>query len=106
MHAVGPAEGIDHAGVATSHDLAVRSQVVADPPSRSPGTVGHQKLRPALTATAAPTRCVGSKRPDGERATRWDDTQLAIDWPPPTGGPTLPGKDQVAPLLADQPDLF
>lgn len=48
----------------------------------------------------------GQYAPDCERAIRWDDPQLAIDWPVPAGGPTLSGKDEVAPLLADQPDLF
>ena len=48
----------------------------------------------------------GQYAPDCERAIRWDDPDLAIDWPIPAGGPTLSGKDQVAPLLADQPDLF
>lgn len=44
--------------------------------------------------------------PDCERAIRWDDPALAIDWQLPPGGPTLSGKDEIAPLLADQPDLF
>jgi len=44
--------------------------------------------------------------PDVERAIRWDDPALAIDWQLPPGGPTLSGKDAVAPLFADQPDLF
>jgi dTDP-4-dehydrorhamnose 3,5-epimerase len=44
--------------------------------------------------------------PDCERAIRWDDPDLAIAWELPPGGPTLSGKDGVAPLLADQPDLF
>ena len=44
--------------------------------------------------------------PDCERAVRWDDPALGIDWQLPPGGPTLSGKDAVAPLLADQPDLF
>jgi dTDP-4-dehydrorhamnose 3,5-epimerase len=44
--------------------------------------------------------------PDCERAIRWDDPALAIDWHLPPGGPTLSGKDADAPLLADQPDLF
>ena len=44
--------------------------------------------------------------PDCERAIRWDDPALAIDWQLPPGGPTLSGKDGVAPLFAEQPDLF
>ncbi len=44
--------------------------------------------------------------PDCERAIRWDDPTLAIEWPLPSSGPTLSGKDNVAPHLADQPDLF
>ena len=45
--------------------------------------------------------------PDTERAIRWDDPTLAIDWPDVDGAsPTLSDKDAVAPLLADQPDLF
>ena len=35
-----------------------------------------------------------------------DDPDLAIDWQLPSSGPTLSGKDEVAPFLADQPDLF
>lgn len=44
--------------------------------------------------------------PDCERAIRWDDPDLGIDWQLPPGGPTLSGKDAVAPLLTEQPDLF
>ncbi len=44
--------------------------------------------------------------PDCERAIRWDDPALGIDWQLPPDGPTMSGKDAVAPLLADQPDLF
>ena len=43
--------------------------------------------------------------PECERAIRWDDPQLAIAWPD-SAAPTLSAKDEVAPLLADQPDLF
>lgn len=35
-----------------------------------------------------------------ERAIRWDDQQLAIDWPD-AGPPVVSGKDAVAPALAD-----
>lgn len=48
----------------------------------------------------------GRYAPDCERAIRWDDPVLGIDWQLPPHGPTLSGKDADAPLLADQPDLF
>ena len=48
----------------------------------------------------------GQYAPDCERAIRWDDPDLGIDWQLPVGGPTLSDKDRIAPLLADQPDLF
>ncbi len=48
----------------------------------------------------------GQYAPSCERAIRWDDPYLAIDWSLPAGGPTLSDKDIVAPYLADQPDLF
>ncbi len=46
--------------------------------------------------------------PETERAIRWNDPELGIDWPALDGvdAPLLSGKDAVAPLLADQPDLF
>ena len=44
--------------------------------------------------------------PDHERAIRWDDPQLAIDWPDELTEPTVSAKDAVAPSFADQPDLF
>lgn len=43
--------------------------------------------------------------PDHERAIRWDDPTLGIDWLTPAE-PVLSDKDAIAPLLADQPDLF
>ncbi len=43
--------------------------------------------------------------PDHERAIRWDDPEIGIDWLT-TGPPMLSAKDAAAPLLADQPDLF
>lgn len=39
-----------------------------------------------------------------ERAIRWDDLQLRIDWPE-AGPPVVSGKDAVAPLFADA-ELF
>jgi len=48
----------------------------------------------------------GKYAPDCERAIRWNDPDLAIDWQLPSGSPTLSGKDEIAPLFADQPDLF
>ena len=48
----------------------------------------------------------GQYAPDCERAIRWNDSDLAIAWQLPTHGPTLSGKDEIAPLFADQPDLF
>ena len=37
--------------------------------------------------------------PDCEGAVRWDDPQLAIDWPLDGRTPTVSGKDATAPLL-------
>jgi len=77
--------------------------------------LGNQLLVPAGFAhgfsTLEPDARVAYKvsavyAPDCERAIRWDDPALAIDWQLPPGGPTLSGKDAVAPLFADQPDLF
>jgi dTDP-4-dehydrorhamnose 3,5-epimerase len=48
----------------------------------------------------------GQYAPDCERAIRWDDPDLAIAWQLPAHGATLSGKDETAPLFADQPDLF
>ncbi|MFK8022358.1 MAG: dTDP-4-dehydrorhamnose 3,5-epimerase [Ilumatobacter sp.] len=44
--------------------------------------------------------------PETERAIRWDDPTLGIDWPDTGAAPLLSDKDAVAPRLADQPDLF
>ena len=43
--------------------------------------------------------------PEAERAIRWNDPDLAIAWPSNVT-PTLSAKDEDAPLLVDQPDLF
>ena len=43
--------------------------------------------------------------PECERAIRWDDPDLAIGWPAEVT-PTLSGKDEIAPLFADQHDIF
>jgi dTDP-4-dehydrorhamnose 3,5-epimerase len=40
-------------------------------------------------------------RPDLERAIRFDDPQIGIDWPLPADALTLSAKDRIAPLLAD-----
>jgi len=48
----------------------------------------------------------GLYAPECERAIRWDDPELAINWKLPSSGPTLSSKDEVAPFLSDQPDLF
>ena len=48
----------------------------------------------------------GEYSPVCERSIRWDDPDLAIRWTLPAGGPTLSGKDGIAPFLTDQPDLF
>jgi dTDP-4-dehydrorhamnose 3,5-epimerase len=41
-----------------------------------------------------------------ERAIAWNDPELAVAWPGEMTEPTLSAKDQAAPMLADQPDLF
>jgi dTDP-4-dehydrorhamnose 3,5-epimerase len=47
-------------------------------------------------------KCSGLYSPADERAVRWDDPTLAIDWPLAAGQqPTLSAKDAVAPLLAE-----
>jgi dTDP-4-dehydrorhamnose 3,5-epimerase len=38
--------------------------------------------------------------PEHERAVKWDDPQLAIDWPLAGAAPTVSAKDAAAPLLA------
>jgi len=44
--------------------------------------------------------------PAAEGAVRWDDPDVAIDWPLDGGAPTLSDKDAVAPPLADLTTLF
>jgi dTDP-4-dehydrorhamnose 3,5-epimerase len=47
-------------------------------------------------------KCTDSYAPQHERAIRWDDPDVGVQWPLPEGiAPTLSGKDAVAPLLAD-----
>lgn len=44
-------------------------------------------------------KCTELYAPEHERAIRWDDPDLAIDWP--VAGPQVSDKDRRAPLLAD-----
>ncbi|MBO6564935.1 MAG: dTDP-4-dehydrorhamnose 3,5-epimerase [Pseudomonadales bacterium] len=46
-------------------------------------------------------RCTDYYAPGDEYAIRWDDPELAINWPEAALPPTLSEKDQNAPLLAD-----
>ncbi|MBL6691241.1 MAG: dTDP-4-dehydrorhamnose 3,5-epimerase [Pseudomonadales bacterium] len=46
-------------------------------------------------------RCTDYYAPGDEYAIRWDDPELAIDWPAEALPPTLSDKDALAPLLAD-----
>lgn len=43
--------------------------------------------------------------PEADRAIRYDDPEIAIDWPRPASGHVLSAKDAAAPLLRDA-DLF
>ena len=45
-------------------------------------------------------KCSDYYAPETERALRWDDPDIGIDWPL-TGNPTLSEKDALAPLLKD-----
>lgn len=47
----------------------------------------------------------GRYAPECERAIRWNDPALAINWPTVVA-PTLSDKDVIAPLLAEQVDVF
>ena len=46
-------------------------------------------------------RCTDYYAPGDEYAIRWDDPELAIDWPDEALPPTLSEKDEIAPFLAD-----
>ena len=47
-------------------------------------------------------KCTDVYAPQHERAIRWDDPQLAVQWPlPPDAAPFLSGKDAVAPLFRE-----
>ena len=46
-------------------------------------------------------RCTDYYAPGDEYAIRWDDPELAIEWPDEALPPTLSEKDQIAPFLAD-----
>ena len=51
-------------------------------------------------------QCTDFYAPEHERAIRWDDGSIGIEWPLPVGtAPTLSGKDAAAPLLG-QADCF
>lgn len=47
-------------------------------------------------------KCTDFYAPQHERAIRWDDPQIDVQWPPSVGhSPTLSAKDAAAPLLKD-----
>jgi dTDP-4-dehydrorhamnose 3,5-epimerase len=48
-------------------------------------------------------KCTAPYNPSAERAIRWNDPDLAIDWP--IADPILSDRDSIAPLLADAPML-
>jgi dTDP-4-dehydrorhamnose 3,5-epimerase len=47
-------------------------------------------------------KCTDYYAPEHERAVRWDDPSIGIEWPVPAGSaPRLSAKDAAAPLIAD-----
>ena len=46
-------------------------------------------------------KCTEFYSPADERAVRWDDAQICIDWPDTGAAPLLSAKDAAAPRLAD-----
>jgi dTDP-4-dehydrorhamnose 3,5-epimerase len=47
-------------------------------------------------------KCTDYYAPEFERTIRWDDPDIGIDWPLPSGGqPVLSAKDAAAPFLKD-----
>jgi dTDP-4-dehydrorhamnose 3,5-epimerase len=47
-------------------------------------------------------KCTDFYASEHERAIRWDDTQIGVQWPLPVGiGPTLSARDAAAPLFKD-----
>ena len=47
-------------------------------------------------------KCTDFYAPQLERAIRWNDPQLGVEWPLPSGvSPTLSGKDTLAPLFKE-----
>jgi dTDP-4-dehydrorhamnose 3,5-epimerase len=47
-------------------------------------------------------KCTDIYSPQHDRAVRWDDPQIGIEWPLPAGvAPLLSAKDSVAPSFAD-----
>ena len=47
-------------------------------------------------------KCTDFYAPQHERAVRWDDPEIGVEWPLPTGiEPTISGKDAAAPLFRE-----
>jgi dTDP-4-dehydrorhamnose 3,5-epimerase len=47
-------------------------------------------------------KCTDFYAPEHERALRWDDPEIGVQWPLPAGArPNLSAKDVIAPLLKD-----
>jgi len=70
-----------------------------------PPGFGHGFCVTSETALVA-YKCTDVYTPSAERTVRWDDPDIAVDWP--VGAPILSEKDAVAPLLAElgSEDLF